>query len=162
MWPHVSWNSGYLSGNNTQFSNNQRWAGNFCFVYPIWFYYNKQVHIDYSEGLACIFKVSLIKWDFKEKIFSHELFWSRCPHLTQRHFYLNLFFFVVLLFSHSVVSNSFATLWTAAHQTPLSMIFPRQECWSGLPFPTQGDLPDLGIEPEFAALVGGFFFFFKN
>ena len=40
----------------------------------------------------------------------------------------------------------FATPWTAAHQTPLSMGFPRQEYWSGLPFPTPGDLPDPGIE----------------
>ena len=37
--------------------------------------------------------------------------------------------------------NSFVTLWTAAHQTPLSMRFPRREYWSGLPFPFPGDLP---------------------
>ena len=37
--------------------------------------------------------------------------------------------------------DSFATLWTAAHQTPLSMGFSRQEYWSGLPFATPGDLP---------------------
>ena len=41
----------------------------------------------------------------------------------------------------------FATPWTVAHQAPLSMGFPRQEYWSGLPFPSIGDLPDLGIEP---------------
>ena len=40
----------------------------------------------------------------------------------------------------------FAILWTVAHQTPLSMGFPRQECLSGLPFPTPGDLPHSGIE----------------
>ena len=34
------------------------------------------------------------------------------------------------------------TLWTVACQAPLSMGFPRQECWSGLPFPSPGDLPD--------------------
>ena len=39
----------------------------------------------------------------------------------------------------------FGTLWTVAHQTPLSMGFPRQECWSGLPFLPPGDLPDPGI-----------------
>ena len=44
------------------------------------------------------------------------------------------------------MSNSFVTPWTAAHQAPLSMGFPRQEYWSGLPFPFQGDLPDSGIE----------------
>ena len=47
----------------------------------------------------------------------------------------------------SVVSNSSATAWTAAHQAPLSMGFPRQEYWSGLPFPPPRDLPDPGIEP---------------
>ena len=40
----------------------------------------------------------------------------------------------------------FVTLWTVAHQTSLSMGFPRQEHWSGLPFPPPGDLPDSGIK----------------
>ena len=39
------------------------------------------------------------------------------------------------------------TPWTVAHQVPLSMEFSRQEYWSGLPFPSPGDLPDPGIEP---------------
>ena len=39
-----------------------------------------------------------------------------------------------------------------AHQAPLSMGFSRQECWSGLPFPPPGDLPDPGIEPRSPAL----------
>ena len=39
-----------------------------------------------------------------------------------------------------------ATPWTVACQTPLSMGFSRQECWSGLPFPPPGDLPDPGIK----------------
>ena len=38
-------------------------------------------------------------------------------------------------------------------QSPLSMGFPRQEYWSGLPFPSQGDLPDPGIEPASPALA---------
>ena len=41
----------------------------------------------------------------------------------------------------------FATLWTVARQAPLSMGFPRQENWNGLPFPPPEDLPDPGIEP---------------
>ena len=41
----------------------------------------------------------------------------------------------------------FVTPWTAACLTPPSMEFSRQECQSGLPFPTPGDLPDPGIEP---------------
>ena len=40
------------------------------------------------------------------------------------------------------------TLWTVAHQTPLSMGFSRQEYWSGLPCSPPGDLPNPGIEPE--------------
>ena len=42
----------------------------------------------------------------------------------------------------------FATPWTAAYQAPPSMGFSRQEYWSGLPFPSPGDLPDPGIEPR--------------
>ena len=47
-----------------------------------------------------------------------------------------------------------ATPWTVAYQAPLSMGFSRQEYWSGLPFPSPGDLPDPGIEPRFPALQG--------
>ena len=46
----------------------------------------------------------------------------------------------------------FATPWTVAHQAPLSMGFSRQEYWSGLPFPSPGDLPDPGIERRSPAL----------
>ena len=46
----------------------------------------------------------------------------------------------------------FATPWTVAYQAPLSMRFSRQEYWSGLPFPSPGDLPDPGIEPGSSAL----------
>ena len=48
----------------------------------------------------------------------------------------------------SVLSDSFATLRTVACQASLSMGFPRPEYWSGLPFPSPGDLPNPGIEPE--------------
>ena len=54
----------------------------------------------------------------------------------------------------------FATLWTVAHQAPLSMGFSRQDYWSGLPCPPPWDLPDPGVEPislMFPALAGGFF-----
>ena len=46
----------------------------------------------------------------------------------------------------------FATLWTVACQAPLSMGFSSQEYWSGLPFPSPGDLPDPGIHPMSPAL----------
>ena len=54
--------------------------------------------------------------------------------------------------SRQVVSDSFATPQTVARQAPLSMGFPRQESWSGLPFPSPGDLPDPGIKPASPAL----------
>ena len=53
--------------------------------------------------------------------------------------------------------DSFATPWTVAQQVPLSIGFPRQEYWSGLPFSSPRDLPDPGIELTFLALAGGFF-----
>ena len=46
----------------------------------------------------------------------------------------------------------FATPWTVTYQAPLSMGFYRQEYWSGLPFPSPGDLPNPGIEPWSPAL----------
>ena len=55
----------------------------------------------------------------------------------------------------------FVTLWTIAHQAPLSMGFSRLEYWSGLPFPSPRDLPfNSGIKPMSLmspALAGGFF-----
>ena len=52
---------------------------------------------------------------------------------------------LVKLLSHVQL---FGTPWTIAHQAPPSMGFSRQEYWSGLPFPSPGDLPDPGIEPK--------------
>ena len=49
----------------------------------------------------------------------------------------------------------FATLWTVAHQAPLSMGFFRQEYWNGLPFPSLDDLPGPGIKPGSPALQAG-------
>ena len=62
-----------------------------------------------------------------------------------------------LLFSCSVMSNSYVTPWTVSCQAPLSMGFSRQEYWSGLLFPSPGDLSDPGMEPVSSALVGRFF-----
>ena len=53
--------------------------------------------------------------------------------------------------SHSAVSD-FATPWTVACQTPVSMEFSRQEYWSRLPFLSPGDLPNPGIKPGSPAL----------
>ena len=66
--------------------------------------------------------------------------------------YALYFCIYMCILSHSIVSNSFVTPWTTAHQAPLSMGFPRQEYWSGLPFPSPGDLPNPGIEPRSSTL----------
>ena len=55
------------------------------------------------------------------------------------------------------MSDSFATPCAVAQQTPMSIGFPRQEHWSGFPFPSPVDLPDPGIEPMLPAQAGGFF-----
>ena len=56
------------------------------------------------------------------------------------------------MLSHFSRVRLFAALWTVGHQAPLSMGFPRQEHWSGVPFPSPGDLPDPEI--ELASLTG--------
>ena len=64
---------------------------------------------------------------------------------------------VLICFSHVLL---FVTLWTVAHQAPLSMGFSRQENWSGLPCSPPGDLSNQGIEPmslTSPAWAGGFF-----
>ena len=61
------------------------------------------------------------------------------------------------LFSRQIMSNCFVTPWTVAFQAPLSMGFPRQEYWSGLRFPSLGDVPDPGIQLVSPALADGFF-----
>ena len=48
--------------------------------------------------------------------------------------------------------STLATPWTASCQAPLSIGLSGQENWSGLPFPSPGDLPNPGIEPTFPAL----------
>ena len=81
-------------------------------------------------------------WDFVGKstgVGCHRLLWFMG--------WVNLSTLLFLFFSCSVLSNSFATSWSVACQAPLSLRFPRQEYWSGLPFPTSGDFPGAGIKP---------------
>ena len=65
-----------------------------------------------------------------------------------------LFFFWSSLFRQTFAcqllnyERLFATLWIGVGQVPLSMVFSRQEYWSGLPFPSPGDLPDPEIKPK--------------
>ena len=61
------------------------------------------------------------------------------------HVYVCVQAYIYVSVSCSVMSHS-ETQWTVAHQAPLPMELSRQEYWSGLPFPSPGDLLDLGIE----------------
>ena len=83
---------------------------------------------------------------------------------------LNLYFHCILsvslglptlhVLSHFSRVQLSATLWTVACQAPLSLGFARSEYWSGLPYPSSGDLPNPGIEstsPVYPILAGGFF-----
>ena len=59
------------------------------------------------------------------------------------------------MFSHFKGVLLFVTLWTIAHQVPLSMGFSWQENWNGLPYSPPGDLPNPGIKPSPPALQAG-------
>ena len=67
--------------------------------------------------------------------------------------YLNKSFYCVKVKVRSLSCvQLFVTPWTVTHQAPLSMGFSRQEYWSGLPFPSPGDLPDSEMELRSLAL----------
>ena len=59
---------------------------------------------------------------------------------------------LLLLLSRFSRVRLFVTPWTISYQAPLSMEFSKQEYWSGLPFPSPGDLLDVRIEPGSPAL----------
>ena len=62
----------------------------------------------------------------------------------------------VCMYAHSLShAQLFVTPWLIAHQVSLSMEFSKQEYWSGLPFPTPGNLPNPGIKPGSLALEAG-------
>ena len=66
----------------------------------------------------------------------------------------------MFMLSHFSRVRLFVTLWTVAHQAPLSMEFSRQGFWNGLPFPSPEDLPNSRIKPtslSSPALAGGYF-----
>ena len=61
----------------------------------------------------------------------------------------------VCMLSHFSCVQLFVALWTIVHQAPLSMVFSKQEYWSGLPCPLPGDLPNPGIKSRSPALQVG-------
>ena len=101
-----------------------------------------------SERSSC-FLHNQVNWSQTLKTKACDPFKGCCPFLR---------FSIVSPATHAFVLSRFScvslfvTLWTIAYQAPLSMGFPRQEFWSGLPCSPPGDLPNLGIEPGTPAL----------
>ena len=100
----------------------------------------------WKQNLLSVFSLCL-------RLYAHACF---CL-MFENFYYLCLSCFIVIDWvSEWVKSLShvwfFATPWTVAHQAPPSMGFSRQEYWSGFPFPSPGDLPNLGIEPRSPSL----------
>ena len=96
------------------------------------------IHHHYDWRLFCIYEEAMI--NDRSKIFSTTL----CEEV---HNYMYNGGGLV-----AKLCPTLATPWTVARQAPLSMEFSRQEYWSGLPFPSPGDLPNPGIEPGSPAL----------
>ena len=82
----------------------------------------------------------------EETSFSLSTFWI--PSYLQKHLHLPY----VCMYQGLSQVNLFVTQQTVAHQASLSMEFSRQEYWSGLPFPSPGNLPNPGTEPGSPAL----------
>ena len=80
-----------------------------------------------------------------------------CTHTDRHtHVYVQSYMYVYVCAQLLSCVRLFATSCTIVHQAPLSMEFSRQKYWSGLPFPSPGDLPDPGIEPASFSLAGRF------
>ena len=153
------------------------WLVVFFFSIHIFFFYTVQgilqvrildgVAVPFSRGsfqprdwthISCLAGRFFTSWATRVFFFFLSSFF---PRFFFQVFFLNSSFVVSLLIFWRFVSSGdlsahvcvlsyiwlLATPWTKAHQASLSMEFSRYEYWSRLPFPTSGDLPDLGIEP---------------
>ena len=76
---------------------------------------------------------------------------NMCDYISVHYIYIYVLHYIYMLAQSLSCVQHFATLWTVAHQAPLSMEFSRQEYWSGLPFLPPGDLLDPGIKPVSSA-----------
>ena len=117
----------------------------------VWLPEQEQCWADSDVGLSVTAKSlwhSSIVTKYKNSIETRELFsislglWRMCPFSVKKHWKVKSLSHVRL----------FATPWTVAYHAPQSMGFSRQEYWSGLPFPSPGDLPDPRIKPRSPAL----------
>ena len=100
-------------------------------IRKLWYIYTMEY---YSPIKKNTFESVLMRWMKLELIIQSEVSQK------EKHQYSML--------SHLSRVQLFATPWIVAHQAPLSMEFSRLEYWSGLPFPSPGDLLDPGIEPR--------------
>ena len=107
--------------------------------------------------------MSYSTWRELTKIFLQKYVWRESKYLYHIHLLFLLFRCGYRINNlHTLVNQLhacchgqlFATPWTTVHQVSKSMGFSRQECCSGLPFPTPGDLPNPGIEPMSLACLG--------
>ena len=121
-------------------------------------HFEKKCHYELWCGPSITLAENYSSWQGKWRHFSRRWLFNANMSLVKR--WRN---FVVLLpinlSAYARVLRSFSrvwvfvTLWTAAHQAPLSMGFPREGYWSGLPFPSPGVLPNSGIKPWSPALL---------
>ena len=102
------------------------------------------IHVAGSGGSRCGRGCELSQ-EAKCPVVPHE--WATGMSLVHCSFFSEPQICNLCMLSRSSHVGLFVTLWTVAHQVPLSMRVSRQEYWSGLPFPPPGDLPDPGIEP---------------
>ena len=94
--------------------------------------------------------------DLEVQIIRHKMSYTHILYNTGNiaNYFMKTILFVIFALSHYVMSDSFPASWIVACQACLSMEFSRQEYWSGLPFPTSGDLPNPGIKLLSPALAG--------
>ena len=87
--------------------------------------------------------------DLEVQIIRHKMSYTHILYNTGNiaNYFMKTILFVIFALSHYVMSDSFPASWIVACQACLSMEFSRQEYWTGLPFPTPGDLPEPGIKP---------------
>ena len=120
------------------------WEDSFCLSVAF------QISCMWLENLICL-PEPLIQRNW-ELMFSLFCFYFLTPQLEGRHNSDKLIYSIQWKWSRLSRVWLFATPWAVAYQASQSMGFSRQEYWSGLPFPSPGDLPDPGIEPGSPAL----------
>ena len=140
----------------------------------VWFYSVAEVQrLDWSDAaggksVTCIFDWGWFNWTVKPLQVRDRHIWHMCSFGTCAVFCVFKWMCVKIPASsiakcesvgHSVVCDSLHPLWTGACQSPLSMGFPRQGYWSGLPFPPPGDLPDQVIILWSTCIAGRLFTF---